>query len=382
MVGQSDPPFRTLCLQHGATCVYTEMLYASLVAGSLSYFNSRLQDVDHTFAAAGMSSEMYKSRPLVVQLCGHEPDVLAVAAARIVDSGRADAIDYNLGCPQDRARDGLYGSFLLDKRHWDTVFRCVSSMVAAVGGRLPVTCKIRLCEDGVDIFNATEAFCRGLVGAGAAVICVHGRTRGSTKHRRAGPADLGMVGRLASAFVGVVPFVTNGNIVGRADVASALAAAAPCCGVMAAEGLLRDPALFQTSLPPPPDRLSLFLEYCSLSDAFFNAGGWAGLARTDAAFEANTNRTGTGTDATDLDALSLQPHGRMKQVDVARSHLQWMLEKRGHGRTVRFTHLGPYRKHVNLLNALRHSTTMIHLINIARECLVGVGESRLVDIES
>ena len=35
MVGQSDPPFRTLCLQHGATCVFTEMLYASLVAHSL-----------------------------------------------------------------------------------------------------------------------------------------------------------------------------------------------------------------------------------------------------------------------------------------------------------------------------------------------------------
>ena len=35
MVGQSYPPFRTMCLQHGATCVFTEMLYASLVAHSL-----------------------------------------------------------------------------------------------------------------------------------------------------------------------------------------------------------------------------------------------------------------------------------------------------------------------------------------------------------
>jgi len=352
--------------------------------------DSRLQDVDHTFFAAASSSSSssgtaagntsYRSRPQFVQLCGHVPDELAAAAARIADSGRADGIDFNLGCPQDRARDGLYGAFLLDKRHWATVFQCVRGMVAAVGGRLPVTCKIRLCEDGVDMFAATEEFCRGLVAAGAAAIFVHGRTRGSTKHRRAGPADLGLVGRLASALHGVVPVVSNGNVVARTDVASALAAAAPCCGVMAAEGLLRDPALFRQEEEdgPAPDRLALFAEYCALSEAFFVAGGWAGLAVMDVAF---AGEEGGGGDET-APSSSSSSDGRQKQVDVARAHLQWMLEKRGHGRTVRFTHLGPYRKHVNLLNALRHSTTMDHLVSIAKECLGGVQGSRLADVLS
>ena len=151
---------------------------------------------------------------------------------------------------------------------------------------------------------------------------------------------------------------------------------------MAAEGLLRDPALFRQEEEdgPAPDRLALFAEYCALSEAFFAAGGWAGLAVMDATFAGEDGGGGGGGDETSSSSSSSA--GRQKQVDVARAHLQWMLEKRGHGRTVRFTHLGPYRKHVNLLNALRHSTTMDHLVSIAKECLGGVHESRLVDVLS
>jgi len=37
MVGGSDPAFRTLCLRHGATSAFTEMLYADRIVESKEY---------------------------------------------------------------------------------------------------------------------------------------------------------------------------------------------------------------------------------------------------------------------------------------------------------------------------------------------------------
>jgi tRNA-dihydrouridine synthase 1 len=58
-------------------------------------------------------------RPLIVQFCANNPDEL-LTSARIVEP-HCDAIDINLGCPQDIARKGRYGSFLQDD--WDLIYR-------------------------------------------------------------------------------------------------------------------------------------------------------------------------------------------------------------------------------------------------------------------
>jgi Dihydrouridine synthase (Dus) len=51
----------------------------------------------------------YSSRPLIVQICGNDPATLSQCMLKIVQQSRVcpiDAIDFNLGCPQDRAREG------------------------------------------------------------------------------------------------------------------------------------------------------------------------------------------------------------------------------------------------------------------------------------
>ena len=78
-----------------------------------------------------------EDRPLTVQFCANDPDIL-LAAAKFVEND-CDAVDINLGCPQGIAKKGNYGSFLLEKK--DLIVSMVRKLKAEL--KVPVTCKIR-----------------------------------------------------------------------------------------------------------------------------------------------------------------------------------------------------------------------------------------------
>jgi tRNA-dihydrouridine synthase 1 len=130
--------------------------------------------------------------PLVVQFAANEPSVFARAALCAQEMG-ADAVDLNLGCPQDRARLGHYGSFLTDPCDWQLCADIIAAAVAVVS--IPVTVKIRLQPT----VEATITFARMLKEAGASLITVHGRQRGSENNRRDGSADLEAVAEVVKA---------------------------------------------------------------------------------------------------------------------------------------------------------------------------------------
>ena len=79
MVNQSDLPFRTLVRRYNASLVYTQMLLPDRLLKDQEYleFHKRgFRDAQDT--------------PVVVQLCGNDPEIVVRAARTVVD--RADAI--------------------------------------------------------------------------------------------------------------------------------------------------------------------------------------------------------------------------------------------------------------------------------------------------
>jgi hypothetical protein len=139
-----------------------------------------------------------------------------------------------------------------------------------------------------------------------------------------------------------------------------------------------------------PDRAYLFEEYCHLSDLFFLAGGWRGLQTRDLDFPEKTydndainnrdfdknSNNDTNDENKKKDSNDIPNNGHTKQMEIARQHLNFMLEKRGHGGSVRYNHMGPYKRHTDLLNEIKNSTSIQQLVLISKLCLRNVYETK------
>jgi tRNA-dihydrouridine synthase 1 len=217
MVDASELAFRLLVRRYGVQLAYTPMLH------SLNFLQSPKYRDEHFTTCA-------LDRPVVAQFCGNDPTTL-VAAAKLVES-QVDAVDLNLGCPQNIARRGRYGAFLQDD--WDLVQRLVSALSTHCS--VPVWCKIRVFPDE----HKTLAYAKLIQDAGCSVLAVHGRTR-DQKGNDPGPANWTMIRRIKEHLE--IPVLMNGNIQSWADVQRGLAETR-CDGVLAADRLLAYPALF------------------------------------------------------------------------------------------------------------------------------------------
>ena len=87
MVNQSDLPFRLLTRKHGATLTYTQMLDSHKLLNDREYLDFHLRDLQ--FCRDGYD-DLGLGRPVVVQLCGNDPDVVVKAARQV--EGLCDAI--------------------------------------------------------------------------------------------------------------------------------------------------------------------------------------------------------------------------------------------------------------------------------------------------
>jgi tRNA-dihydrouridine synthase 1 len=225
MVGASELAFRLLARKYGAQLAYTPMMSSTSFARDEEYRQQEFQTIP-------------EDRPLVCHFSANNPEDFARAAQ--LCEPYCDAIDLNLGCPQRTAYVGHFGSYLLGKEDRDLVLSIVRAAVKAVS--IPIFCKIRL----LDTLEETVKLCRQLRDAGASLIAVHARYRASYERKgpsaRDGPAMLDQVLELKKAIPDIL-IITNGNVVIYEDVVQNLSFT-QADGVMSAEGILDNPALF------------------------------------------------------------------------------------------------------------------------------------------
>ncbi|OBZ67614.1 tRNA-dihydrouridine(16/17) synthase [NAD(P)(+)]-like protein [Grifola frondosa] len=239
MVNQSDLPFRLLVHRYNASLAFTQMLLPDRLLNDQEYSEFHLR---------GLGSD--SDRPVVVQLCGDDPDLVVRAARKM--QGSCDAIDLNLGCPQEAAREGHYGGYLLGQKEWPLVEDIVSAMSHSL--TVPVSAKIRLCQNT----PATVDFSQHLEAAGASWVTLHAR-HVSARRRRRGAADLEHVKKLKETLR--IPVVSNGNVRTWEDIENNRAFTG-ADGIMVGESLLANPCLF-ANVTPDPVHISLeYLDVC------------------------------------------------------------------------------------------------------------------------
>ena len=187
MAGVTDRPFRQLCKRLGAGMAVSEMVAS----------DSRLWATEKSLRRGDHAGEV---EPVVVQIAGAAPEMMAEAARYNVDRG-AHIIDINMGCPAKKVCKVDAGSALMKDEL--LVARILEAVVDAVN--VPVTLKIRTGWDR-EHKNALS-IARIAEHSGIQSLAVHGRTRSDLYE---GAAEYDTIRAVKQSVK--IPVVANGDI--------------------------------------------------------------------------------------------------------------------------------------------------------------------------
>jgi len=187
MAGVTDWAFRTVCAELGAAVTVTEMVSSR----ALVYQDKK-------------SRGLLRKTPSGVcgaQIFGNDPAIMAEAAGIALELSGCDFIDINMGCPMPKIAGNGDGCALM--QNVELAARIVEAVAAAVP--VPVTVKMRKGWDKGSV-NCAE-LAQAVEAAGAAAVCVHGRTKTMLY---SGTADWDCIHAVREAVK--IPVVANGDI--------------------------------------------------------------------------------------------------------------------------------------------------------------------------
>ena len=187
MAGVTDRPFRQLCRSLGAGMTVSEMI-------------SSRPDLRQSRKTRLRMDHEGEPGPIIVQIAGGIPELMADAARYNVDQG-AQIIDINMGCPAKKVCKVDAGSALL--KDTALVSSILESVVKSVS--VPVTLKIRTGwsrenRNALEVAAIAED-------CGIQALTVHGRTR---EDKYLGVAEYETIRQVKQAVQ--IPVIANGDI--------------------------------------------------------------------------------------------------------------------------------------------------------------------------
>jgi len=216
MEGVTDVAFRRLIRRIGGPgLTYTEFIASKGIA----------KGNRHAWRMAEFDPD---ERPIVLQIYGREPELMAEAGRLLQDAG-ASIIDINMGCPSKKVCNHSGGSALM--REPKLAVDIVRAVRAAV--TIPLTVKMRSGFDH-DNRNAPELAWQ-FQEEGAEAITIHWRTRAD---RYSGERAIDKIAETVQKVS--VPVVGNGDII-DIPTAKAMFDDTGCAGVMVGRGALKNP---------------------------------------------------------------------------------------------------------------------------------------------
>lgn len=218
MAGVTDLPFRMLCKHYGADIVYSEMVSAK----AIHYRDKKTISL--------LRTDDYES-PLVVQIFGKEPDIMAEAAQYLENYG-VKALDINMGCPATKIIKNGEGSALM--KNPVLAEQIMKAVVKSTS--LPVSVKIRSGWDENSI-NAIE-IAKIAEACGINFITVHARTK---TQAYTGKADRTVIKAVKDSVS--IPVVGNGDI-SSANEAISMFDETGCDSVMIGRASMGNPFIF------------------------------------------------------------------------------------------------------------------------------------------
>ncbi|SBS87702.1 tRNA-dihydrouridine synthase, putative [Plasmodium ovale] len=218
MVDLSELPFRLLCRKYNCHLTFTPMLHSR-------------NFVEHEKYRKGYFKTCDIDKPVIAQFCGNNSNII-LNAIDIVKN-EVTAVDLNLGCPQQIAKKGNYGAFLLHKH--DEVVHLVSNITNNCD--IPITCKIRKIDED---YQKTLNLCYDLQSRNVQMITVHGRTK-EEKGINIKQCDYEIIKIIKERLS--IPIIANGSIENFDDIQKCLSYT-KANAVMCAEIILEKPHFF------------------------------------------------------------------------------------------------------------------------------------------